>query len=98
MHPTVIALTPAEIQNRLQELPQWRYQNNALERVEKFPTYRRALDFVYRVGEAAEANDHHPDMRIDFKTVTVRYWTHSVGGVSDLDFKMALAVEKLIVV
>jgi len=96
MHPELTALSDQEIEKRLVSLPGWTVQDKALTRVNKFPTYKEALDFVYKVGTAAEENDHHPDIIMNFKTVTVRYWTHSVNGISDLDFKMAVIVEKLI--
>jgi 4a-hydroxytetrahydrobiopterin dehydratase len=67
-----------------------------LERVQTFPAYKDALDFVYQVGLAAEAENHHPDIVMNFKRVTVRYWTHTARGVSALDFKMAAIVEGLV--
>jgi 4a-hydroxytetrahydrobiopterin dehydratase len=65
-------------------------------RVQTFPSFKDALDFVYQVGLAAEQNDHHPDITMNFKRVTVKYWTHTARGVSALDFKMAGIVESLV--
>ncbi len=90
------ALAANEIGKRLKDLPQWSEAEDSLVRGQKFNSYRDALDFVYAVGKAADKNDHHPDMRIDYKTVEVRFSTHSAGGITALDFKMAAAVEALI--
>lgn len=90
------ALSQTEIVQRLADLPQWKQEDKALVRVQTFPAYKDALDFVYQVGLAAEANDHHPDITMNFKRVTVRYWTHTARGISALDFKMAGIVEELI--
>lgn len=89
-------LTQADIDSRLRGLPHWKQEDTALVRVQTFPHYKDALDFVYQVGLAAEENDHHPDIFMNFKRVTVRYWTHTARGISALDFKMAGIVEKLV--
>jgi 4a-hydroxytetrahydrobiopterin dehydratase len=90
------ALSQAEIEKNLKDLPQWKQEDKALIRVQTFPEYKDALDFVYQVGLAAEENDHHPDITMNFKRVTVKYWTHTARGITALDFKMAGIVEKLV--
>lgn len=90
------ALTQDEITKRLAPLPNWKQVDKALERVQTFPAYKNALDFVYQVGLAAEEANHHPDMAMNFKRVTVRYWTHTARGITALDFKMAERVEALV--
>ena len=90
------ALSQEEITRRLETLPEWKQDDNALVRVQTFPNYKDALDFVYQVGLAAEEADHHPDITMNFKRVTVRYWTHTARGVSGLDFRMAQRVEELV--
>ena len=90
------ALIGADITGRLKSLPQWKYEANALVRVQSFPSYKDALNFVHEVGMAAEAHDHHPDMEINYKRVTIKYSTHSAGGVTPLDFEMAGLVETLV--
>ena len=89
------ALAQEEIEGRLKDLPEWKQEDKALVRVQTFPAYKDALDFVYQVGLAAEENNHHPDIFMNFKRVTVRYWTHTARGISGLDFKMAGIVESL---
>jgi len=87
------ALNPEEISSRLKDLPNWKQEGKAIVFFRNFPNYLEALEFVYKVGQAAEAADHHPDIVMNYKKVTVRYWTHTVDGISPLDFKMALKVE-----
>lgn len=91
-----VSLSDEEILQRLGDLPHWSRVENALVRVQTFPYYRDALEFVQRVGLAAEEADHHPDIFMNFKRVTVRYWTHRARGITELDFKMAHLVEKLV--
>ena len=45
--------------------------------------------FVNRLGALAEAEDHHPDITISYRKVTVRWWTHTAGGVTDRDRDLA---------
>lgn len=67
----------------------WTEANDALERTFELPSFLDALAFVNRVGELAEAEDHHPDIAISYRTVTLRWWTHTAGGVTDRDRALA---------
>jgi 4a-hydroxytetrahydrobiopterin dehydratase len=53
------------------------------------------IDFVQKVAKIAEANNHHPDIRINYKRISVRYWTHSAGGVTLADVQMAQKIDSL---
>ena len=57
--------------------------------------FRDAIAFVNRVAEIAEAMDHHPDIDIRWRTVTLRASTHSAGGLTEMDFAFARAVDPL---
>jgi 4a-hydroxytetrahydrobiopterin dehydratase len=71
------------------EVEGWTEVDGALERTFTFPGFRDALAFVNRVGELAESENHHPDIRIDYRRVTLRWWTHTAGGVTDRDAELA---------
>lgn len=62
---------------------------NALERTFSFGGFREELAFVNRVGELAEAENHHPDIAIHYNRVTLRWWTHTAGGITDRDRELA---------
>ena len=51
-----------------------------------FSGFPEAVAFLVRLGFAAEAADHHPDLLVNYKRVTVAYSTHSEGGLTDKDF------------
>ncbi len=61
-----------------------------------FPDFRKAIAFVKQVAKIAERDDHHPDIIISYRTVTVILHTHSIGGLSAKDFALAAKIEKLI--
>jgi len=67
----------------------WSEIDGALERTFEFEGFRAALGFVNRVGELAEAENHHPDIAIHYNRVTLRWWTHTAGGVTDRDRELA---------
>ena len=67
----------------------WSVVDDALERTFTFRDFREALDFVNRVGALAESENHHPDIRLGYGHVTLRWWTHSAGGVTDRDTSLA---------
>ena len=66
--------------------PGWSFRGNALVRKYTFASFPDAIAFVARLAFDAEASDHHPDLRIDYKRVTVAWSTHSEGGVTEKDF------------
>jgi 4a-hydroxytetrahydrobiopterin dehydratase len=71
---------------RLQKLPGWELAGNAISRQFTFSDFTEAVAFVVRLGFAAEAADHHPDILINYRRVTLTYSTHSAGGLTEKDF------------
>jgi 4a-hydroxytetrahydrobiopterin dehydratase len=67
----------------------WDEVDNALEQTFSFEGFGEALAFVNRVGELAEAENHHPDIAIAYNRVTLRWWTHTAGGITDRDRELA---------
>ncbi len=96
-----IALTTAELEEKLTELaPEWKTGKNEkgvpfIERVKHAKKYMEGIDFVRQVAELADSNNHHPDIFIHYKRITVRYWTHTVSGVTQADVQMAQKVDGL---
>ena len=73
----------------------WSEVDRALERTFTFEGFREALAFVNRVGELAEAENHHPDIAIHYREVTLRWWTHTAGGITDRDRELAARTDAL---
>jgi 4a-hydroxytetrahydrobiopterin dehydratase len=73
----------------------WDEIDGALQRTFELETFPAALDFVNRVGALAEAEDHHPDIAISYRDVTLRWWTHTAGGVTDRDRELAAKTDEL---
>jgi len=79
-------LTRQDIDARLGAHPGWALDADALVKTLAFPTFADAIAFVTRLAFEAEAADHHPDLHVDYRKVTVRWSTHSKGGVTEKDF------------
>jgi 4a-hydroxytetrahydrobiopterin dehydratase len=73
----------------------WEEVDGALERTFTYGDFQGALAFVNRVGELAESENHHPDIAIHYNRVTLRWWTHTAGGITDRDRELAGKVSGL---
>lgn len=91
-----IGLTAETIRQNLSEIPLWHYHDNALERVYEGQTYLDALAKLDAIGRLSESENHHPDLTLSWKKLTIRYWTHTARGVTAMDFQLARQVESLL--
>ena len=95
------AVTEAELEKMLEESsPEWKIKHNEkgmpyIERVKHAHSFMEGIDFVHQVAELAEENNHHPDIMIQYKRISVRYWTHTTSGVTLADVQMAQKVDTL---
>lgn len=69
--------------------PGWSNVKGALEREFVFADFAEALAFVNRVGAAAEAANHHPDVELHWNRVRLRWWTHAEDAITERDAEMA---------
>jgi len=67
----------------------------ALARTFAFDAYAAGIAFVVRVGFAAEARDHHPELQVGWRRVRVAWSTHDAGGITALDAEMAAQTDAL---
>jgi 4a-hydroxytetrahydrobiopterin dehydratase len=76
----------AEAEARLVELEGWSLDDDALRKQFVCRDFPDAVRFVQALVPGAEAADHHPDIQINYKRVTLVYTTHSAGGLTPKDF------------
>ena len=86
-------LTDDEIKALIDEVPQWNVIEvdgmKRLVRQFKFNNFIEAIAFTNKVGEIAEAEDHHPAILTEWGNVGVSWWTHKIKGLHRNDFVMA---------
>lgn len=73
----------------------WSRENDVLVKEVHLGDFVHALGYVNRVGELAEAANHHPDIDIRWSTVVLRLSTHSARGITAADLDLAAQVDAL---
>jgi 4a-hydroxytetrahydrobiopterin dehydratase len=86
-------LSDIEIQRQLSALDGWSRKGNSLTRTFEFPTFASGIAFVDRVARVADNMDHHPDIDIRYTKISFHLSTHSAGGITPLDLKLAAAID-----
>jgi 4a-hydroxytetrahydrobiopterin dehydratase len=94
----VPALSAEEVREHLRAVPQWRLGDDGrrIRRDWRVKDFATALDFFARVGQVAEAEDHHPDLHLTgYRNVVIELSTHAVGGLTENDFILAAKIDRL---
>jgi 4a-hydroxytetrahydrobiopterin dehydratase len=88
-------LSREEIERRLPNLKGWVLDGDTIRKQFTFAGFPEAVAFVQRLVPGAETSDHHPDITINYKRVTLSYSTHSEGGLTNKDFAGAMMADGL---
>src|SRR5947208_2111919 len=94
----VARLDAEQVKELAHQVPLWRVtaDNKRLYREWKVKDFATGLDFFNRVGQVAEAQDHHPDLHlVGYRNVSIEIWTHAIGGLSENDFILAAKIDQL---
>ena len=89
-----LLLSLDDIDTALSRLPGWKREAAELVKTYRFPSYMQGIEFVNLLAKSADSLDHHPDLFVGWRKVTVRLTTHSAGGITSLDVKMAENAEQ----
>ncbi len=87
-------LTGDQITQQLKTLDGWQLEGDAIRKQYTFASFPDAVAFVNRLVPGAEAADHHPDILINYRRVTLTYSTHSEGGLTAKDFEGAKMADR----
>ena len=88
-------LSPAEIERRLQALPDWVLDQHKLYRQFVFRDFVEAFGFMSRVALLAEAMNHHPEWSNVYNREDIHLTSHDAGGISERDFSLAGRINNL---
>jgi len=92
------AFTKEEAQNFLKQTPDWQLSDDSkqISRTYKTKNFVTAVDFIRRVANIAEADNHHPDIHLTgYRNLRIDLSTHAIGGLSENDFIVAAKINEL---
>jgi len=89
-------LTERTIEERLDKLEGWEYVDGAIETSFEFKNFKEAFSVMTRIAFEFEKQNHHADWSNVYNSLNIRLSTHDAGGVTEKDFELAHAIEKII--
>jgi 4a-hydroxytetrahydrobiopterin dehydratase len=87
-------LSEQQVEQQLRTLQDWALDGKTIRKQYTFRDFPAAVAFVSRLVPEAEAADHHPDIAINYRRVTLVYSTHSEGGLTQKDFDGAAMADR----
>lgn len=87
------ALSSNDVDERLKSVTGWKRDGDEIEKKFEFGDFKQSMQFVNKVAAAANAADHHPDIKIQYNKVMMTLSTHSEGGVTEIDFALAQQID-----
>ena len=94
----VASLSPQQVKELLPGVPGWSLapDGKRIRREWKVKDFMVGLEFFRRVGELAEAEDHHPDLHLTgYRNLALELSTHAIGGLSENDFILAAKINQV---
>ena len=88
-------LNSKQINDELNNMDGWVFENNRITKSYHFDSYMGGIKFVNILAEKAEEVNHHPDLVVGWREVSVSFTSHDQGGVTSACIEMAKTVEKL---
>lgn len=88
-------LAPEALQSFLAQHPEWKHEGGMIRRTYEAPSFLAGISFVEKVAQAAEKADHHPDIDIRWRKVTLALVTHDAGGLTFRDTGLAAEADRL---
>ena len=89
-------LSEQDIEKKLLRFPEWDYYDDAIHAEFEFENFKDCFSAMSRIAFECEALNHHPDWSNVYNVLTISLSTHSASGVTDLDFKLAEAIEYIV--
>lgn len=88
-------LSSNELSEQLSRLNGWDVVNGEIQKTYRFETFPEAIQFVHLVADLAESLNHHPNILIEYRNVTLTVSTHDEGGITEKDTMLAKGCEEL---
>lgn len=89
-------LSPDELTAELSALPLWSGDGDGIRRTVELPSFRDAVAAIVSIADVAEELDHHPDVDLRWRTLHLTLVSHSEGGVTELDLRLARRIDAVL--
>ena len=89
-------LTDLEIEKKLENFPDWDFYDDALHTEFEFDNFKNCMSSMMRIAFECESLNHHPEWTNIYNILEIKLTTHDADGVTELDFKLAEAMEKIV--
>ena len=89
-------LADAVVDKALETLPGWAREGDRIVRRVELRTFRAAVALVDRIADLAEGADHHPDLHLSWRRLTIELTTHDSAGITARDLHLARVIEDVI--
>lgn len=83
------------IESELQDLKNWSFIDNTIEKKFVFKNFIEALGFILKLGIISEKANHHPEIVNVYNKITIRLSTHDANGVTRKDIDLAIQIDLL---
>ena len=87
-------ISPDEINKSMSNYG-WKYENKKISKSYSFKTYINGIEFVQKIAELAEKNNHHPDIYIGWCNVYISITSHDLGGVTTNCVNLAKGIDNI---
>lgn len=87
-------LSEDQVRQRLAQLRGWERSGGEIRKVYPFASFAEGMAFANRVAALADVLDHHPDMLIQYRQVTLTLTSHDAGGLTERDFRLARRIDE----
>lgn len=89
-------LTMSQIKDRLEDFPDWEYDENALHTTIEFENFREVFATMTRIAFECEKLNHHPTWSNTYNELEISLSTHDADGVTEKDFDLAAAIDDIL--
>ena len=87
-------LSADQIRENLAQLQGWKRSSGEIRKTYPFASFAEGMVFANRVAALADALDHHPDVLIQYRQVTLTLTSHDAGGLTERDFRLARRIDE----
>jgi 4a-hydroxytetrahydrobiopterin dehydratase len=82
-----------EVAAALAPMSGWQQLPGAIRKIYEFASFADGMKFVKRVADLAEAANHHPDLLVQYRRVTVTLSSHDASGITERDIRLARRID-----